>query len=402
MNTLPGHIVTINTGSATVKFDIYETRSGIGKKIGSGTVEHIGQHPRVIFSSQSVNIHTVVPGITTIEQAVEKAFDYIALLNPGVSPAEWLEAVGVRFVHGGSKYRKPLELTEEVLTTLERMTGLAPLHNRHAIQAVRALRQRLPPTVRMVAVFDTHFHHTLPPHAYTYALPAEVSRTYGIKRYGFHGLAHEYMLERYAELTKTPRNLCTIITLQLGSGSSACAIQDGQSVDTSMGFTPLEGLMMRTRSGDIDPGVLFHIARASGMSIPKLEQLLNTESGLAGISGTDGDTKTLIAAYHHDQAARLAIDMYTYRIIKYIGSYLAILTKPQAIIFGGGIGEHAAFIRERILDRLDHVGVGIDYHSNNAAIGRVGRITKPASTIEAYVIPVDESKLIYRYTRQVV
>ncbi len=399
MDTLPGHIVTFNSGSSTLKFDVYDVSINRGKKIATGSIDHIGLNPRFIFSSQTINVDTVKQDISNLETAVISALEYIALLNPHLPFEKWVNAFGIRIVHGGKKITKPTTITEDTLVSLERLAALAHLHNKPAIKVIRTIKKHTGNTIPCIGVFDTNFHRTIPLYASTYAIPRQMSQTFGITRFGFHGLAHEYMLERFAELTRTPRNLSSIITLQLGSGASVCAIQDGVSIDTSMGFTPMEGLMMRTRAGDMDPGVIFHIARSSGMSVPQLEKILNTESGLAGVSGTDGDTKTLIAAYHKDSVARLAIDMFVYRIVKYIGSYLAVLRKPKGIVFGGGIGEHAPFIRERVLEGLNHIGINLDRGLNNATTSKTAKITKSDSVIDAWVIPVDESKLILRYVR---
>jgi acetate kinase len=253
----------------------------------------------------------------------------------------------------------------------------------------------------MVAVFDTAFHSTMPAVAHTYALPQDIASRRQIRRYGFHGIAHQYMLERYCHLTGTPLDQANIITLQLGNGCSACAIRNGQSIDTSMGLTPLEGLVMGTRSGDIDPGILAFLAENEHLSPDDVNTLLNKRSGLLGISGATSDMRTLLEMREQNPLAELAIEVFSYRIRKYIGAYLALLGGAQAIVFGGGIGEHAPYVRQRILDGLQWLDLHLDLDLNNSATNHETPITSSRSRIAAYTVPVDESLLIARQTYQV-
>lgn len=252
----------------------------------------------------------------------------------------------------------------------------------------------------MVAAFDTAFHQTLPDYASSYALPHELAARHGIRRYGFHGLAHRYVASRFAELTGTPSHQVKLITLHLGNGCSASAIRDGRSVDTSMGFTPLEGLVMGTRTGDIDPTVVNYLAQKEGVSAARVEAWLNECSGLLGVSGRSHDMRELLAAIDQDDRARLAIDLFCYRARKYVGAYLAALGGAMAVAFSGGIGEHSPSIRARICDGMQWCGLTVDPARNMALQGTEGRISPPDALMHAYVIPSDEELLIARDTAQ--
>jgi acetate kinase len=253
--------------------------------------------------------------------------------------------------------------------------------------------------VPMVAVFDTAFHHTMPEWAAQYAIPRDLAARYHIRRYGFHGLAHRYMSERYAASTTTPANQIKLITLQLGSGCSAAAIEAGRAVDTSMGFTPLEGLMMATRSGDLDPALPGFLARQAGVDVAEVESWLNTRSGLLGVSARSRDMRELLAAEAQgDAGATLAVQMFCYRVRKCIAAYLAVLNGAEAIVFGGGIGENAPAVRERICARMDWCGLQLDAARNAAAKAVEARISTDQASLHAYVIPVDEAIIIARDT----
>ena len=288
---------------------------------------------------------------------------------------------------------------------LEDLIELAPLHNPHNLRGIAAARAVLGPGVPQVAVFDTAFHHTLPETAYLYAIPYSLYRRYRVRRYGFHGTSHRYIAYRYRQLTRRSHEETKIITLHLGNGCSACAIDGGKSIDTSMGFTPLEGLMMGTRSGDLDPAILDFIASKEGLSLSEVDSLLNKQSGLLGVSGLTADMRELLAeaAEHDDRRARLAVDLFCYRVKKYLGAYLAAMNGADAIVFSGGIGENSSAIRERICDGLGWLGLEIDAAKNSAlAPGGEGRIERDGSRVELWVIPTDEELLIARDTWRVV
>jgi len=286
-----------------------------------------------------------------------------------------------------------------VLGAIEALTDLAPLHNAPSLKAIRAARAVLGDGVPMVATFDTAFHRTLPARAWRYAIPLELAEKHRIRRYGFHGLAHRYMTERYAAIASRPLQEVKLVTLQLGNGCSATAIDGGRSVDTSMGFTPLEGLMMGTRSGDADPSLAGFLARQEGVDVGEVESWLNTRSGLLGVSGRSGDMRELLEAENDgDGRGALAVEMFCYRVRKYVGAYLAALGGAEALVFGGGIGENAPSVRARICAGMDWCGLKLDQGRNAGAIGREGRISRDDSWLHAYVVPVDEAAVIARDT----
>jgi acetate kinase len=311
-----------------------------------------------------------------------------------------LNAIGHRVVHGGDRFTDSVRIDDEVLEGIEGLEELAPLHNAPAVEVIRAVRKLVDKNLPMVAVFDTVFHCSMPPHATTYALPLDLSRRYGIRRYGFHGISHEYLVRRYAQITSRPLENVAVITLHLESGCSACAVRGGRSIDTSMGFTPLEGLMMGSRSGDIDPAVIGYLMRKQGVAVDRVEELLNKESGLLGVSGRSHDTRELMKWMEMDDRVRLAFEIFCYRLRKYIGAYLAALGGAEAIIFGGGIGEDTPFIRARVLEGFDWFGLRLDPKRNEQTINREGRITTDDSKLHAYVIPTEEGLMIAQHTFQ--
>jgi acetate kinase len=316
-----------------------------------------------------------------------------------------IDAVGHRVVHGGERFQRSVRIDDAVLRGIEDMIDLAPLHNPHNLKGVAASRAVLGSEVPHVAVFDTAFHHTIPERAYLYAIPYQLYRRHKVRRYGFHGTSHRYVAYRWRELTGVTREATRIITLHLGNGCSACAIDHGNSVDTSMGFTPLEGLVMGTRSGDLDPAVLEYLGVKEGLSPTEVDNLLNKQSGLLGLSGLTNDMRELLAEAHEndDRRSRLAIDIFCYRARKYIGSYLAALGGADAVVFAGGIGENAAEIRTEICRGLAWAGVEIDDAANARLVGGAeGRITRDGSRLAVWVIPTDEELLIARDTFRVV
>jgi acetate kinase len=308
-------------------------------------------------------------------------------------------------VHGGERFQRSVRIDDDVLRGIEDMIDLAPLHNPHNLKGHAAARAVLGANVPHVAVFDTAFHQTIPERAFLYAIPYQLYRRHKVRRYGFHGTSHRYVAYRWRELTGVSRDQTRIITLHLGNGCSACAIDAGNSVDTSMGFTPLEGLVMGTRSGDIDPAVLEYLGTKEGLAPSEVDNLLNKQSGLLGLSGLTHDMRELLAEAreNNDRRARLAIDIFCYRARKYIGSYLATLGGSNAIVFAGGIGENAPEVRADICRGLAWAGVELDEAANGEMIGgKEGRITTAASRLAVWVIPTDEELLIARDTWRVV
>jgi acetate kinase len=273
---------------------------------------------------------------------------------------------------------------------------LAPLHNPPSVAGIRAARSVLGKTMPMVAAFDTSFHRTIPDYAATYAIAYELAVKHNIQRYGFHGLAHEYSAARYREITGTPQENVNLVTFHLGNGCSACAIRGGLSVDTSMGFTPLEGLVMGTRSGDLDPALVAFLAREEGVDAAEVENWLNKRSGLRGISGLSSDMRDLVAEYETNPRARLAVDVFCHRARKYLGAYLAVLGGAQALVFSGGIGENSPLIREKICAGMEWCGLLLDKAKNSSRVGTEGCISQNNARIHAFVIPSNEEAVIAR------
>lgn len=314
-----------------------------------------------------------------------------------------IQAVGHRVVHGGERFTQPVRVTDTVVAELKRLNELAPLHNPPSLAVIQATQAVLGDDVPMVAVFDTAFHAAMPATGSTYAIPIDLAARHHIRRYGFHGIAHAAMANSYAEATGQSLEQVRLITLQLGNGCSAAAIRGGRSVDTSMGMTPLEGLVMGTRSGDIDPSVISYVSRREGVDAETVEQWLNERSGLRGVSDLSNDVRELLKAEQNGQRqAALALDLFCYRVRKYIGAYLAVLGGADAVIFGGGIGEHAPVIRDRICAGMEWCGMRIEPQRNAAASdphsGQVLHISTDAAPLPAYVVGVDEETAIARET----
>ncbi len=307
------------------------------------------------------------------------------------------DAFAHRVVHGGEAFTEPVRVDDATLRAIERATALAPLHNGPALEVIRECRRTETVSTPQVAVFDTAFHRTLPDRARLYALPFELAERHRIRRFGFHGLSYLSLLDRYFGQTGRPIEGSRLVALHLGNGASACAIRDGRSIDTSMGFTPLEGLVMGTRSGDLDPSLVPFLAEREGVDGAQVVEILNHESGLLGLSGVSRDTREIESAAEHGNArARLALDVFAYRARRYLGAYLAALGGADAVLFGGGIGEHAAGVRGAILEDLDEMGISLDRGRNDRVRGEIGRITADRSRIEAWVVPTDEETVIAR------
>jgi acetate kinase len=395
------NILVINCGSATVKFQLIALdgrRSNVAteERVARGVIDHIGASASCVFSAGAGASLDEQCAVLDHHAAVRKIIDWLDSLSHLREDGRPFDAVGHRVVHGGDLFVSPVLLDDGVIARLEELTELAPLHNPAAIEGIRAAQEILGAATPSIAVFDTAFHHTIPPSAATYAIPLELSVKHRIRRYGFHGLAHQYSLMRYAELTGTPHDKVTIITLHLGNGCSACAIRDGVSRDTSMGFTPLEGLMMGTRSGDLDPSVLAYLARTEAVSDGEVVTWLNKRSGLLGVSGLSNDMRELTAAYDDNPRARLAIDMFCYRARKYIGAYLAALDGAQAVVFSGGIGENNPRVRAMICTGMKWCGLELDAAANASVLGRDGMIAAADSVIKAFVFRTDEEMIIAR------
>jgi len=382
-------VLVFNCGSSSLKFELIEVDAagGRGNSLARGLVENIGSQAAYTYRRGDEVAMRGQVAQHSHEAAARHALNW---LKSEDDLAAGLGGVVHRIVHGGATIRQPTLVDDTVLAAIEQASIFAPLHNPPALATIRAV-SRILPGVPAVVIADTAFHQTLPAHAFTYAIPREMAARHGIRRFGFHGIGHSYMMERYAQLSGKPAHDLDLIALQLGAGCSITAITKGQSVDTSMGLTPLEGLVMATRSGDIDPAIVGFLAAREGLSIDAVERLLNMQSGLLGISGRSPDLREVeAAAAAGDENASLAIDVFCYRARKYIGSYLAVLGWTDAIVFGGGIGEHSDLVRGRICANLQAFGILLDSERNRGANGREARISAPDSKVDVWVIPLDE------------
>ena len=396
------NILVINSGSSTVKFQVVETTDATGdllrqQKLARGLVDRIGAGASYRFECLGRSTQSGSLPVGNHEEAVRSIIHW--LRSDGHDLA--LDAVGHRVVHGGDEFLGPVRIDDGVISKIEALNELAPLHNPAALSGIRAARKILSAAVPMVAVFDTSFHHTIPEQAATYAIPYELSQKHKIRRYGFHGLAHQYDIARYADLNGKPVAQVRAVTLHLGNGCSATAIRNGQAVDTSMGFTPLEGLVMGTRSGDLDPSLVSYLAHKEGVAADEVEDWLNKRSGLLGLSGLSNDMRELTAAYDKNPRARLAVDVFCHRARKYLGAYLAVLGGAEAVIFSGGIGENSPLVREQICAGMEWCGLTLDPSANATVIGTDSRISTPDSTLDVWVIHTDEENIIARETARV-
>lgn len=398
-------VLAVNCGSSTLKFQLIELGlPGPGgdsvRRLAGGIVRRIGADATLELSGPGGDVREPAE-VAGHEQAAARVLDWLG--SGGLLGDGGVAAVGHRVVHGGDSFQAPTVIDDDVVAGIEVVSSLAPLHNRPALATIQAVRERLGDAVPSVASFDTAFHRTLPARAARYAIPPELSEPHHIRRYGFHGLAHRSMTERCAPLVGRPIDEVRLVTLQLGNGCSATAVEQGRSVDTSMGFTPLEGLVMGTRSGDVDPSLAGFLAEREGVEPAEAESWLNKRSGLLGVSGRSSDMRELLDAERRgDERSALAVEMYCYRVRKYVGAYLAALGGADAVVFGGGIGEHAASVRERICGGMGWCGLELDGARNAAAVGREAQISSDRSRVGAYVIRVDEELLIARDTAAVV
>lgn len=403
------NVLVLNCGSSTVKFqiiatDLEEIANDADRRLARGSIERIGGEAIVNFQGGKLEPMRSTASLRDTRAAVELIARWACSSESGVegiSSIADINAIGHRVVHGGEQFTHSVVINDEVLRGIEHCIDLAPLHNPTNIKGIMAAREVFGSGSPQVAVFDTAFHQTLPEHAYLYALPYQLYRRHRIRRYGFHGTSHRYVAYRYRQLRKIEREQTNVITLHLGNGCSIAAIRSGDSVDTSMGLTPLEGLVMGTRSGDIDPAIVDFIAAKEGLTSQEVETMLNKQSGLLGISGLTNDMRDLLAEAHenNDRRARLAIEIFCYRARKYIGAFLAAMGGADAVVFTGGIGENSPEVRAEICAELKWMGMVLDSGKNEEHYGgREGLISDPQSRVAIYVIPTDEELLIARDT----
>ena len=397
-------ILVLNCGSSSLKYQLIETNaeqiaSHADQTLAHGAVERIGFEDAVsTYQEGGGEKETKTASILRHKDAIQLAFDHLTVPGGAIEDIKKIEAVGHRIVHGGERFTESVLIDDNVLREIERVSDLAPLHNPHNLKGYYASRTLLP-DAKEVAVFDTAFHQTLPRRAFLFGLPYEYYTRDKLRRYGFHGTSHRYVSDRYAEVQKTTRDHLNLITCHLGNGCSICAIDHGKSVDTSMGFTPMDGLLMGTRPGDLDPGAVLYIVNREPMGVHGTEVLLNEKSGLAGISGGTSDMRDLLKKRDGgDERARDAVDVFCYRIVKYIAAYHTVLGGADAILFAGGIGENSAPIRQQVCEGLRSLGIEIDLNANNNANGKEERISTAGSKPQAWVLPTNEELLIARDT----
>lgn len=390
-------VLVLNCGSSSVKLQLVDANASAPEHealpvVGRGGVQGVSS-PNATWSVEVGGRQT--QGELQLRDHTAAVRELLARFREAYGAGD-IDAVGHRIVHGGARYHEPTIIDAAVLESLTELEELAPLHNGPCVAGVRAARHALGSDVPMIASFDTAFHHDLPAAAAQYAIPDELAERYQIRRYGFHGLSYQSVLARYCHVTNTPPERATLIVLHLGSGCSVAAIRDGRAADTSMGFTPLEGLVMSTRSGDLDPAIVAFLAQHECVDATTIEQWLNTRSGLLGVSRSTGDMRELLAVERDDEHARLAIEMFAYRARKYIGAYLAALGGAQAVVFTGGIGENSPVVRARILDGMDWLGIRLDPSCNSACEGTPARVSADDSRVAVYAIATDEEGVIAR------
>jgi acetate kinase len=392
-------VVVINSGSSSVKYEVFE--SSDFSVLSSGSLERIGE-------SESQHTHRVYGPSGAVKETVrrqrvgnhEEGFRFILSMptdSPVIKNASELLGIGHRVVHGGEAFREPVLIDENVMETIRELIPLAPLHNPANLLGIEAARQVFP-GVPQVAVFDTAFHQSMPPHAFTYPLPYSFYALHHVRRYGFHGTSHLWVSKKAAAHLGKPLTSLHLITLHLGNGASAAAIRQGKSVDTSMGMTPLEGLAMGTRCGDLDPAVPFYLRRATRMAEGDLEALLNKGSGLKGICGANDMREILQMANRGEPLARLALEVYCYRIKKYIGAYFTVLGRVDAVVFTGGIGENASPIRKRCCEGLEALGITVDDKKNEKAYTEVLEIQRDGAPVKVLAVRTNEEREIAEQT----
>jgi len=388
------NVLALNCGSSSVKFRLLAVEPGTpvaaARVLAGGMIERLGPKARTTFERDDRAEETHEPIVDHVE-AVGRVLGWLADGNADI------DAVGHRVVHGGARFTAPTPIDDAVVEAVEGLEQLAPLHNRPSLAGIRACRAALKPPVPMVAVFDTAFHALLPERAAHYAIPWELARRHGIRRFGFHGISYAWATVRAATLLARAPDDVRLVVLHLGNGASAAAIRDGVSVDTSMGLTPLEGLVMGTRSGDVDPALIGYLVRMEGANVAEVEAWLNERSGLAGLAGGSGDVRDLLARERDDARARLALDVFCHRARKYLGAYLAVLEGADAVVFTGGIGTHQPEIRRRIAGGFAWCGLTLDPDRNAATLAE-GVISADRSPIRALAITADEERIIAHET----
>ncbi len=385
-------VLVINAGSSSVKYHLYNMPEA--EILARGVVERIGEEDSELSHFFGDKTYTEQTHVKNVAEAMELVLNTLVREDAGVVKSlSEIGGVGHRVVHGGEEFTGSVVVDEAVIASIEKFADLAPLHNPPNLAGIRAVQHRLP-DLPQVACFDTAFHSTIPEVAYMYALPYELYEKYHIRRYGFHGISHRYVARRAAAIMDKDKYGINVITCHLGNGCSITAVKQGRSVDTSMGFTPLEGVPMGTRSGDLDPAILFYLGD-KGYDVNELNTLFNKKSGLLGISGASNDMRNLVKlAKEGNDRAKLAIDVFCYRIKKYIGAYAAVLGQADAIVFTGGIGENSVFLRSQICEDLKQIGVELNQAANEATVASEDQVSTRDSRVKVFVIPTNEQAAI--------
>ncbi len=396
-------ILVVNAGSSSLKYQLIDMDGE--KVIAKGLCERIGIDGRISHKTsdgREYSANTAMPDHTAAFNCVKYALTESTA--KAVDSLDEIGAVGHRIVQGGAIFSESVLVDEKVIDDIEGLADLAPLHNLAHVQGIRACRECFGTKIPEVVVFDTAFHSTMPETSYLFALPYEYYEKYKIRRYGFHGTSHRYVSKRYFKLTGREENGSKLVTCHLGNGSSISAVKDGKCFDTSMGLTPLDGFIMGTRTGTLDPSVVTYIIEKEGLSAKELSDLFNKKSGMLGVSGVSSDNRDVeAAAASGNKRAQLAIDMQRYQITKFVGQYIAALNGTDAIIFTGGIGENGADLREYVAEHFKFMGVKIDPALNDRMIrGNEGLISTPDSSVEVWVIPTNEELMIARDTKELV
>lgn len=390
------NVLAINAGSSSLKFQLIEMPNEV--VVAEGLIERIGLKDSIFTIEVGEKEDKTVKDIPDHAEAVKELLDKLTSFG-AVKSLDEIDAVGHRVVHGGEEFSKSTRITDQVIHVIEDLTELAPLHNPANLTGIRAFKEVLP-DVPMAAVFDTAFHQTMPPKSYLYSLPYEYYEKYGIRKYGFHGTSHQYVSGRAAEMLGVPLEQLRLISCHLGNGASITAIQDGKSIDTSMGFTPLAGITMGTRSGDIDPSLIPYIMQKTGKNAFEVLNVLNQESGMLGLSGFSSDLRDIEAQVDTNDRAELALEVFAARIHQYIGSYAARMSGVDAIIFTAGVGENSITVREKVLMGLEFMGVYWDPIKNDTR-GKEAFLNYPHSPVKVLVIPTNEEIVIARDTLSV-
>lgn len=394
-------VLVVNCGSSSLKYQLLDMENEI--VMAKGLAERIGiEGTRLKHEVPGKEENIIEKELPDHKAAMKLLSDILVDKDMGViSDMKEISAVGHRVVHGGEKFSGTVRITDEVMKTLYECADLAPLHNPPNIMGIEACRQ-LMPDVPMCGVFDTAFHHTLPKYAYTYPIPYEYYEKYGIRKYGFHGTSHKYVAMRAAEIMGKPFEELKIITCHLGNGASIAAVDNGKSVETTMGFTPLEGLAMGTRCGSIDAAIVDFLMEKENMTAEQVNDILNKRSGVLGISGISSDFRDLEqAAQESSTRAQLAIDVFAYRVKTYIGSYSAVMNGVDAIVFTAGLGENSISMREKICDGMDYLGVKLDKEANNVR-GKETIVSKADAEVKVLVIPTNEELMIAKETVDII